>query len=923
MHQKIEIKPTRKITYVRFFSNFGDQPVDGAGEFSFLITDLVGTPLRIASAEEEALLVRNQRNNFVFDSSVKIVTGFTNDQKLSAELTQEQKDNIELRFKSSQTEEFGKKSVNAVFFETRNDVDYFATVGIVRDYEILNTLSIYNNLVGETPRLESPTGVLFGKLEALQKVKDENGEKVRIPLGNVPVAIFNTSEEFPTVSSVDDDGNRIRLNLAENSPKTLYFNDDSFRTDEEFLPDNFSINSIPERYKYTAITNEKGEFVIFDVPVGERVFMMEIDLLKQGLTKDEVSLNFFGYPVEESPNVDNVPSFFFRQFSINIVPSWGDFQSGYTELNVTVPLDLRKWATYYASPISYFGVSLQERQNKGFFAPLNFTARDMAREGFPIRRTEVVEISDLLNKDFEQQLMWNEELKQTKSKAEFRKNDYQAFKLPANLYDPNGVGTNGKKGVWLCAYEILMNYFDRDKVYRSTGFQRDYATTGAVERSHFFLNRHTRSIDPTTLSTTLSATTGVFPYERPWSINYPSKYSIPNIPSILNPNKTYSSPGGIATTPKEPKWIDGDRVGDPIFDSPASGYGFQIIEGKLKPNIFSQRVTAGVIFKYEGAVSWEEQYSNGYQPVLDPSAVSSVKGGEIYQRLEAGYGYWLKPEGWPRILNNNWGDYILPGDYDANFTNPGGLSPSTYRGAVTKLAGEIITIKLDTDSTVKKGALDIYRVAEPNFLVEPGPPLLDKFARIEFQAIYVQNNNTPNRRLELFIDTNNDRLRYASGEGTMAIRNNGGIATTVLGTKIQPGETANFANKITSGLSILFPGNSGYDPNENSYNRADYSVTMTINIPGPSRDVTQSINISVVTDKSTSINYVTSRVNNTQTKSKVRNNGDIECSTTLLHGHDVLVDGMVFTASNSSVGGISVGSAITPSCTNNIPHTIL
>ena len=54
--------------------------------------------------------------------------------------------------------------------------------------------------------------------------------------------------------------------------------------------------------------------------------MVEIDLLKQGLTKDEVSLNFFPYPATPNPNIDSVPHIYFRQFSINVVPSGAIFK---------------------------------------------------------------------------------------------------------------------------------------------------------------------------------------------------------------------------------------------------------------------------------------------------------------------------------------------------------------------------------------------------------------------------------------------------------------------------------------------------------------------------------------------------------------------------------------------------------------------
>ena len=71
----------------------------------------------------------------------------------------------------------------------------FVDIKLERTSDSLDTLSIQNNLLGTWQQQESATGVLFGKLVARQKVIDENGEKVIIPLRNVPVAIFNSSED--------------------------------------------------------------------------------------------------------------------------------------------------------------------------------------------------------------------------------------------------------------------------------------------------------------------------------------------------------------------------------------------------------------------------------------------------------------------------------------------------------------------------------------------------------------------------------------------------------------------------------------------------------------------------------------------------------------------------------------------------------
>ena len=117
---------------------------------------------------------------------------------------------------------------------------------------------------------------------------------------------------------------------------------------------------VPDRYKYSTITNDKGEFIIQDVPVGNQVILFEVDLLKQGMTKGEVALNFFPYSTEELPNVDNIPHFYYRQIPVGVTSSWGSFQTGYTEVNITTNLDLRKWNTFYVPPISISETNMEE-----------------------------------------------------------------------------------------------------------------------------------------------------------------------------------------------------------------------------------------------------------------------------------------------------------------------------------------------------------------------------------------------------------------------------------------------------------------------------------------------------------------------------------------------------------------------------------
>jgi hypothetical protein len=745
--ETIKIKTNRRGTFVKYFTTYpGQQSEDGM--VSYFITALNNSPIKIVDSYLDTQIYRNPDNNFELLNGIRIYTGTTIKQT-SELLNQRQKDtiisgytNLILNQHLSTSTGNTPAPISYVQFEDAELDDMFINISLHRSIDTLDTLNVYNLAVNNPTAKEAKTGILFGKLEAIQNVQDENGEKIKIPLKNTPVAIFNPSEEFPTIGVNNENDNRITLNLKENFNIGTYFNVQSQKTDLKYLTDTSSFDSIPDKYKYSSITNENGEFIIYDVPVGQQNFMYEVNMLKHGLTPDEVALNFFPYPTEDNPNVDKVPHFFFRQFPVNIVPAWGDFQTGYTELNIAVTLDLRKWCTYYISPIAFKNKSIEEMFADGITTRLTVAIRDMTKK-IELDRApvEVVEVSDVYSRNFEQATEWAGEFKQKKNKAEFYRTAFNVLKLPANLYDPNGINSQGTQGVWLCAYQFKMYYSDESTIYRATGFEREWVNNyGPVSYNHLDLNKNA---DRGVATNSPYGKIGIFPYEKPWTINYPEPYKIPKPPQISNPNKQYLN--GEPTIPTEPTFLDGDKAGFDLNSwADVSGYGFQNIGGFYNPNQFSREVTKFFVYKYESGVTWHEQYSNGYNPTFPNSyspfgTISNVTNGEKWQRLEAGYAYWLRPEGWPRILNHEWGDALLESDYitptEFGPFPPALLAPNTYSDKVYKLR-ENILLRLDSGiGWLKKGSLDIYRIQYPELVTKPLPPLSEKYIKIDFQRL--------------------------------------------------------------------------------------------------------------------------------------------------------------------------------------------
>ncbi len=760
-----------------------------------------------------------------------------------------------------------------VFRQFHEIDDFYVSIKLNRTFGTLDTFNIYNNLVNSIPTQEANTGVVFGRLVALQNIKDPEGNNIRIPLRNVPVGIFNPSEDYPTSSSVSDNGDRIFLNIKESSQQSEYFNIESFNFDTNILLRSASqFTTVPDQYKYVTTTNDEGEFVIYDAPIGTQIVMFEVDLLKQGLTRDEIALNFFPFPPDDDAILDQIPNFAFKQFPIDVVPAWGTIQTGYTELNVTVNMDLRKWTTYIFPPVAVGAQNLEAAVAVNASNTVKVEIRNMAKQDFPKTEIKLAEIPNDLDKVFGQQYNWHLEFAQIKNKAEYYKFGCPVIKLPANIYDPNGfkTDTNGNpttnKGVWLSAYQL--NIYSNSAVNRKTGSIYGHNGSALFTKSHFDLN-HSPSV-PDSPSLIGGEGIGSFPYERPWTTEYPEQYSIPKKPTDeryqYDVDRTPTSDPTLYYL-DEPAYNDGDLVGYEVYDGGniAGGFGSQSAFGVWITNRISQVATKNFMYKYESRVAWNEEYANGYQPsnpgYLRFAGVSNVVGGEKYQRFESGYGYFLKPSGWPRIMRTIWGadTYFGPDiSYGLGLggepENPGPgttISPApsgsiwgseTHRNDVYNLDNVNLALVMDSNAGIKKGTLEAYRIvnSNPNNLNPPDSFILPTSVKLACDSTA--------ERLYSFVLKNTGEITVSFPMlfyGSVKVN---GVNIPPGGTiTLNPGESVVASNTVDGGLfppsyvvaytNHTLPGNKSFNVTTNRYDVASYQLRFAINPPNHYGDV--------------------------------------------------------------------------------------
>jgi len=810
MREEILYKESKTGTTIVYFDTFL-QPGEGKSP-AYMTFDNLNLPYEITTFDGNQQWINKGVNNSGVNpasAGIGTITGSVYTNTLDYTLSSSQKSRARRNFALDMNELFSGNSQSYIFFREQLVDDLFITIGLERTQKTLDTLSIYNNLRNSFPTQESDTGVVFGRIMAMQKVKDENGNNIKIPLRNVPIGVFAPSDVFSDATDVDDNGSRISFNLKEASKQSDYFNTESFSADtEQFLQDGSNFTQVPSHYKFMTYTNDEGEFVIHNVPTGTQTMVFEVDMFKQGLTKDEISLNFFPFPADNQPNFDTVPSFFFRQFPIDVVPTWGDFQTGYTEVNINSNLDLRKWSTFFVPPVAIDEETIEQLQSQGVPTPVQVQIRDMATEGYPIRNVEVVEVPDIRSREENQQFMWKNEFKQLKSRIEIRRDGWQAFKLPANCYDPQGLKTDregvptGNRGVWLAAYQMKLFYDSPQAIYRATG-QKTVLTEDNTfsRRDHFHLNFPYENFDEVPISAAAEgASNGVFPYEKAWSHNYPEPYGIPRLPSQSNPD-FYDNAGEDGSYVLEhPLYTDGDRIGHPFveefqddgFGGGTGGYGVESdrTNGDWFRTDFSRFVSKNTLYRYENRGNRSEEYANGYKPNIPTfpaqPGVSSVLNGEKYQRTECGYGYFLKPEGWARTaIYSWWGISEATFDKDLNASNAnsittpeegsvgGTISKSPHFNSMTVIASNTgqkthLNLGSNSNSFIKTGYLDLYRIVNSNPNENLNPLKLkenESSITFYFGPTRVQGSHTAGNRKPQFKQTeddgNQDEWRYA------------------------------------------------------------------------------------------------------------------------------------------------------------------
>jgi hypothetical protein len=245
--------------------------------------------------------------------------------------------------------------------------DHYLKIPFKQEFNFLEILSLKISQEDVYKNFSADYGCVVGRV-TLNNVGVPNCRvSIFIPLTDEDSTNDAITSLYPYKNIFSDkDKKGIRYNLLpEDSQSTCHTPVGTFPSKRRIL-DNDTLLEIHEKYyKYTAITNHAGDFMLMGVPVGNHILHMDCDISDIGLlsqkpydlirngsniTQFESSTKF-----KSSVNLDSLPQVKTVNKGINVVPFWSDVDNtdmGITRVDITIPYNIQPSAIMMGSIFS-------------------------------------------------------------------------------------------------------------------------------------------------------------------------------------------------------------------------------------------------------------------------------------------------------------------------------------------------------------------------------------------------------------------------------------------------------------------------------------------------------------------------------------------------------------------------------------------
>jgi len=252
---------------------------------------------------------------------------------------------------------------------TEIGVDKEITLDLNQDFDLLEILSLRLHQTDVYPKDCSDYGVVCGRVLVNGGFGLPNAKiSVFVPLddkdGENPV--ISALYPYKTQNYRNEEG--YRYNLLSSVPNYKgHQHTGSFPAIDDALLNQEVSYVYDKYYKYTAKTNDSGDFMIYGVPLGEHTLVMNLDLSDIGCfsmvpedfkIQGEPDSSFNGAEFNTDSNLDALPQIVMLSKSVDIKPLWGDVESGCGATITRTDFDLRESGSVEIKPTAVFMGSL-------------------------------------------------------------------------------------------------------------------------------------------------------------------------------------------------------------------------------------------------------------------------------------------------------------------------------------------------------------------------------------------------------------------------------------------------------------------------------------------------------------------------------------------------------------------------------------
>lgn len=287
---------------------------------------------------------------------------------------------------------------------TAGGTDKYVTVKLENEVDFYEILSLQINQKDIYGSFNSDYGVIVGRVIANGGIGIPNAKiSVFIPISDEDKTNPDVYSIYPYSTPRDKNLDGVKYNLlprvATNNPLLIVgaysptVPIGTFPTKEEITTNPTHLQVYEKYYKFTTVTNQSGDYMIFGAPVGLQTVHMSVDItdIGQYSMTPATMISQLGYAeqlfegnkIKFTTDLENVPSVDLQNVAVDVRPFWGDttnFEIGITRQDFKIKATL-------VTSVTVFGAGFTDDFDAAWGMDQFFINRDSTRSTMGLNRS--------------------------------------------------------------------------------------------------------------------------------------------------------------------------------------------------------------------------------------------------------------------------------------------------------------------------------------------------------------------------------------------------------------------------------------------------------------------------------------------------------------------------------------------------------